>query len=138
MEAAENSVRETAALRVRVGSLHFPPSGTRLPLRPSCFRLEAEEREVTVLASELEAAAEEEVKVEDHWILFRPCRWINCPFTRLRVLTKGVEAVAAAASEAEDGCVPGGTVVGGEVGSGGVCRHCNFDLVQASGGDTFI
>ena len=77
MEAAENGDRETAAPRERVGSLHSPPSGTRLPSCPSRICSEAEEREVTVLASEEEPASEEEVKVEDHQIFFRPRRWIN-------------------------------------------------------------
>ena len=42
-----------------------------------------------VLASEEEAALEEEVKVEDYWRFFRPCRWINRPFTYLRVSEEG-------------------------------------------------
>ena len=53
-----------------------------------------EEREVTVWVSELEAASDEEVNVEDRWRFFRPCRWINCPFTRFMVLEEGVVAVA--------------------------------------------
>ena len=36
------------------------------------------------------------------------------------------------------GCVPGGAVVGGEVSSGGVCRHHCISLVLRSGGDTVI
>ena len=43
-------------------------------------------------------------------------------------------AAAAAALEVEDGCVPRGAVVGGEVGSGGVRRHCHIALVCRSGG----
>ena len=45
-EAAENGGRETAVSRVRAGSLHRPPSGIRLPLRPSRLCLEAEDQEV--------------------------------------------------------------------------------------------
>ena len=73
---------------------------------------------------------------EDHWRLFRPCRWINSPFTCLRVLEEG--EVAVAASETEDGCVPGGVVVSGEVGSGGVRCHHHIRLVQRSGGYAVI
>ena len=47
-------------------------------------------------------------------------------------------AVAAANSEAEDGCVPRGTIVGGEVGSNGVRRHHNISLVWRLGGDASI
>ena len=65
-----------------------------IPSRPSSLHSEMEEREVTVWVSELEAASDEEVNVEDRWRFFRPCRWINCPFTRLRVLEEGVVAVA--------------------------------------------
>ena len=56
METAENGGRETAASRARVGSLHNPSSGIRLPLLPSCLCSEVEEQEVTVLASDLEVA----------------------------------------------------------------------------------
>ena len=66
-----------AAFRARAGSLHRPPSGILLPSHPSRLRLEAEEREVTVLVSAPEAASEEEVKLEDCRRLFRPCIWIN-------------------------------------------------------------
>ena len=55
-EAAENGGREMAASRARVGSLHNPSSGIRLPLLPSCLCSEVEEQEVTVLASDLEVA----------------------------------------------------------------------------------
>ena len=55
----ENGGRETAAERARAGWLHSPPSGIYLPSRPSRLRLEAEEREVKVLAPVLEAASEE-------------------------------------------------------------------------------
>ena len=51
---------------------------------------------------ESEAASEEGVKVEDRRRYFRPCRWNNVPFMRLRVLAEGAVAVAVAASEAED------------------------------------
>ena len=51
---------------------------------------------------------------------------------------EGAVAVAAATSEAEDGCVPRGTIVGGEVGSNGVRRHHNISLVWRLGGDAFI
>ena len=33
--------------------------------------------------------------------IYRPCRWINHPFTRLRFLEEGAVAVESAASEAE-------------------------------------
>ena len=46
--------------------------------------------------------------------------------------------MAAAASETEDGCVPRGTVVGGEVCSDGVHRHRHISLVWRSGVDAFI
>ena len=38
----------------------------------------------------------------------------------------------------DDGCVPGGAVVGGEVQSGGVCSHCLIGLFLRLGGDTVI
>ena len=94
--------------------------------------MEVEEQEVTVLASE------EEVEVEDRRIFFRPCRWINCPFMCIRVLAGGTVAVETADLEAEDGCVPGGAVVGAEVGSVRVHRNCHILLVRRSGGDTVI
>ena len=75
--------------RAREGELHCPPSGIRLTLRPSHIRLEAEEREVMVLASKSEAASEEEVKVEDRRRFSRPGKWIINPFTGLRVLLEG-------------------------------------------------
>ena len=49
----------------------------------------------------------------------------------------GIE-VAVAALEAEDGCVPGGTVVRGEVGSVGVPRHFRMGLIRRLVGDTVI
>ena len=79
--------------RAREGELHCPPSGIRLTLRPSHIRLEAEEREVMVLASKSEAASEEEVKVEDRRRFFKPCIWTNYPFTCIRVLVEGAVAV---------------------------------------------
>ena len=100
--------------RLRAGSIRRPLSGTCITSHPSCICLRAEEREVLVSASE----SEEVVKVKDRWRFFRPCRWINRPFMYLRVLAEGAVAVEAAASEAENGCIPGGAVVGGEVGSG--------------------
>ena len=51
---------------------------------------------------------------------------------------EGVVTVAAAASEAEDRCVSGGAVVGGEVGSGGVCCHFHIGIVWRSGDDAVI
>ena len=56
MEALENGCGETAASRAREGSLHSPLSGIRISLRLSHLCLEAEEREVTILASKSEAA----------------------------------------------------------------------------------
>ena len=41
-------------------------------------------------------------------------------------------------SEAEDRCVPGGAVVGGEVRISGVRRHRHVDLIRRSGGDAVI
>ena len=76
--------------------------------------------------------------VEDHWIFFNPFRCINQPFTRLRVLTDWSVEVPAAALEAEDGCVPGGAVAGGEVGSSGVRCHHHIGLVWWSVGDAVI
>ena len=46
--------------------------------------------------------------------------------------------MTAAALEAEVRCIPRGTVVGGEVVSGRVCRHCHIGLVLQSGGDAVI
>ena len=90
------------------------------------------------MALDQEAESEEEVKVEDHRRLFRPCIWINLSFTRLRVLAEGAVAVASSALEAENGCVPGGAVVGGDVGSGGVRYNFHIGLVRRSGGDAVI
>ena len=87
LEIAENGGKETAALIARSGSIHRPYSGILLPPHPSHICSEAKEREVTVLVSDLEAASDEEVKVEDRRRFFSPRRWINIPFTRLRVLT---------------------------------------------------
>ena len=118
-----------------MGSLQNPLSEIHLPSCPILLCSEAEEPEVTVLASGSEAALEEEVKVDDRWRFFRPCRWINLPFMRLSFLMEGVVAVVAAAVDAEDGCVPGGAVVGGEVSSGGACHHNHISIVWRSGGD---
>ena len=68
MEAAENRDREMEASREREGSLNSPLSGICLPSCLSNICLESEEREVTILALELEAASEEEVKVNDRHI----------------------------------------------------------------------
>ena len=76
--------------------------------------------------------------MEDCQILFWPCRWINHPFTRLRVVAEGVVAVVMVASKAEGGCVPGDAVVDGEVGSGRVRRNFGIGLVWRSGGDAVI
>ena len=119
-----------------MGSLYCPLSGICLNLRPSRLRLEAEDWELTVLESGLEskleaAASEEDVEVEDRRRFFRLCRCINSPFTCLRVL-------AEAALEAEDRCVTGGAVVGGEVGSDRICFHHHISLVRRSGGDAVI
>ena len=81
---------------------------------------------------------EEEVKVEDRWRLFRPCRWINLLFTRIRVSAERTVAVAAAEFEAEDGQLPVGAVVGGEVSSGRIRRHFHISLVWRPGGDAVI
>ena len=89
-EEADNGGREKAASRVRAGSLPYPQSGIRLPLRPSNIFSEVEEQEVTVLVSELEALSEEEVKVETRRRLFMLRRWINHPFTHLRVSAEKV------------------------------------------------
>ena len=121
-ESTEKGGREMAESRLRVGSLHCPLSGIRLPLRPICLSLDAEEREVTVLA------LYEEVEVEGRQRFFRPCRWINRPFTHLRVSAEGETAVATSASEAEYGCVHGGAVVGGEIRSGRVRCHYHISL----------
>ena len=67
-----------------------------------------------------------------------PCRWINRPFTRLRVLAVGAVAVTVASSEAEDRCPPGGEVVGREVDSGRLRRHRHIGLFLRSGGDAVI
>ena len=123
-------------LRARAGSLHRPPSGIHIPSRLSHLRLEAEAREVTVLALESEAESEEEV--EDRRRFFRSCRWINRPFTCLGVLAEGAVAAATAASKAEDRCVPGGMVVGREVDISGVYHHRCIDLIQRSVGDAVI
>ena len=82
------------------------------------------------MALESEAASEEEMKVKDCWRLFRPCRWINCSFTRIRVLAEGAVGVAAAASEAENGCAPGGAVVD----SNGLTLHFHISIIRRSGG----
>ena len=105
-------------------------------MRPSRLRLEAEDWELTVLESGLEskleaAASEEDVEVEDRRRFFRLCRCINSPFTCLRVL-------AEAALEAEDRCVTGGAVVGGEVRSGWVRHHCHKCINRRLGGDVVI
>ena len=105
-EAADNGSIEMAELRTRAGSLHSLPSGIYLPSLPIRLSSEAEEQEVTDLASESEAASEEEVRVEDHWRFFRLCRWINLPFTCLRGSAEGAVEVVAVASEVEDRCAP--------------------------------
>ena len=97
----ENGGRKTAALRSRAGSLHFPPAWIRLPSHTSNLCSGAEEQGLTVSTSELEAALEEKVKVEDYRRFFRPCIWMNLPFIRVRVLTEGVLAVSAVALTAE-------------------------------------
>ena len=79
-----------------------------------------------------------DVEVEDCQILFGTCRWINHPFTRLRVSADFAVAMVTVALEAEDGCVPGGAVVGKEVRSGGICCYCHIGLVQWSGGNAVI
>ena len=122
-ESAENGGRETAVSRVRAWSSHCPLSCIRLLWNISRIHSEADVRGVTVPASEEEAALEEEVEVEDRQRFFKPCICINRPFTRLRVLAEGAEAAPAAVSEEEEGCVPVGAVVGGEVISSGVRRH---------------
>ena len=108
---AENGRRETAASTVRAGSLHCPSSGIRLISSTSRLRLEADEWEVTVLGSKLDAVLEEEVKVEDRQRLFRTYIWIKFPCTCLRVSAEVAVVVAAAASEAEERCFPGSAVV---------------------------
>ena len=90
------------------------------------------------MESELKSVSEEEVKVEDRQRFFRPCRWINSPFTHLRGSVEGVVAVVTSALEAEDVCVPVVTVVGGEVESGRLHRHCRIGLVWQSGSDAVI
>ena len=47
-------------------------------------------------------------------------------------------ALTAEALEAENVCVPGGAVVGGEFGNGGVRRHHHIRLVRRLGGDAVI
>ena len=78
--------------------------------------------------TESEAASEEETKVEDHWRLFRLCRWINIPFAHLMVSAEGAVAVVVVDSEAENRC---------EVGSNRVRRR-HIGLVQSLGGDAVI
>ena len=90
------------------------------------------------MALESEAALEEEAKVDDRWRFFRPYKWINLPFMGLSLLVEGLVAVVAASLEAEDGCITGGAVVGGEVRSGGVCHHHHIRIVRRSGGDAVI
>ena len=125
----------------RARSLYCPPSGIRLSSCLSSLRSKAKEREVTVLVSvselvlESALASEEEVEVEDCLIFFIPCRWINNPFTHIRVLVEGMLAVAVATSETEDEFTHGGAVVGGEVSSVRIRRHCHISLV---GGDAVI
>ena len=55
-EAAENGSKETAASIARAGSLHSLLSEIRIPLSSSNICLESEDQEVTVLASDPEAA----------------------------------------------------------------------------------
>ena len=74
--------------------------------------------------------------MEDSHIFFRPYRWINFPFTRVRVLSEGV--VAMVEKKAEDGYIPVGAVVGGEVFSGGVRFHCHIGPGRRSGGDAVV
>ena len=76
--------------------------------------------------------------MESHQRFFRPCRWINQPFRRLRVLVEGALEVAEETSEAEYRCARGGAVVGREVGSGGVRGQFHIDLVQRSGVNAVI
>ena len=76
--------------------------------------------------------------MEDCRGFFWPCRWINCPFTRIRVSEEGVVTAAEVASEAEDGSVPGGALVGREVRSVGVHHHCCIDLAWRYRGDVVI
>ena len=73
-EAAENGGGENVALIEIAGSFHRPPSGIHITSHLSHICSEAELQEVTVLASESEAAEEEEeaVEVEDIWRFFRP------------------------------------------------------------------
>ena len=54
------------------------------------------------------------------------------------VLAEGSVEVEAAALEAEDGCVPGGAVVGREVGSGGIRCNIHIGIVRRSGGEAVI
>ena len=57
---------------------------------------------------------------------------------RLRVLVEGEVVVAAADPEAEDRCVPGGTVAGIDVGRGRVRCHHTISLFWRLGGDAII
>ena len=43
--------------------------------------------------------------------------------------------MVATALEAEDGCVPGGAVIGREISSGRVCHHHHIGIVRRSGGN---
>ena len=86
---------------------------TLTPSRLCHLCLDSEAQDVTVLVPDSEATSEEEV--EDFRIFFRSCRCINSPFARPRFSVEGVVAMAAEASEAEDGCVPRVAVVGKEV-----------------------
>ena len=56
--------------------------------------MEVEGWEVTVLTSESEVVLEWVVEVENSQRFFRPYRWINHPFTCLRVLLEGAVADA--------------------------------------------
>ena len=53
-------------------------------------------------------------------------------------MSEGSVAAAAAALEAEEGCIPEGEVVGREVVSGEVRRHRRIDLVRRSGGNAVM
>ena len=76
--------------------------------------------------------------MEGRWIFFRPFRWINHPFKCLRVLSEGLLAEVAAASEAEVGFVPRGATLGVEVSSGRVRCYCCIGLIWRLGGDAVI
>ena len=56
----------------------------------------------------------------------------------IRVSAEGAVAVVEVALEEEDGCVPRGLVVCGEVGSGRVRHHHHINLVQRTGGNAVI